>query len=65
MYCDQEDHTFHQDVSHALVPYEPPVSDKSRVQKRHPFLRGADIRRLWTVWQPLCIDARLWRIAEK
>ena len=40
MYRDQENHTFYQDVSHALVPYEPPVSDKSRVQKRHPFLRG-------------------------
>ena len=42
MYRDQENHTFDQDVSHALVPYEPPVSDKSHVQKRHPFLlRGA------------------------
>ena len=40
MYRDQENHTFDQDVSHALVPYEPPVSDKSHVQKRHPFLRG-------------------------
>ena len=38
MYYDQEAHTFGQDVSHALVPYEPPVSDKSHVQKRHPFL---------------------------
>ena len=42
MYRDQENHTFDQDVSHALVPYEPPVSDKSHGQKRHPFLlRGA------------------------
>ena len=42
MYRDQENHMFNHDVSHALVPYEPPVSDKSHVQKRHPFLlRGA------------------------
>ena len=42
MYRDQENLTFGQDVSHALVPYDPPVSDKSHVQKRHPFLlRGA------------------------
>ena len=42
MYRDQENHMFSHDVSHALVSYEPPVSDKSHVQKRHPFLlRGA------------------------
>lgn len=51
MYYDQEAHTFGQDVSHALVPYEPPVSDKSRVQKRHPFLlRGVARRCAAAVW---------------
>ena len=42
MYRDQENHTFDQDVSHALVPYEPPTASSPRLQKRHPFLlKGA------------------------
>ena len=42
MYHDQEHHTFDQEASHALIPYEPPAAGSPHFQKRHPFLlRGA------------------------